>query len=117
MAGAKRYAKTNEINAKFVTLDNGKVKVCDLDSPRYNAGLRKRSTVEGPVALFRAICHKHYGKLTRKEIIAKAVKAGVNPSTAAARYAKHQRTAKEAGEKPMQWPLPKGSTVVTEDAQ
>ena len=117
MAGAKRYAKTNNINAKFITLDNGKVKVCDLDTPRYNAGLRKRSTVEGPVAIIRAICQKHYGKLPRKEIIGKAVAAGVNPSTAAARYAKHQRDAKQAEDAPMTWPVPKGETVVTGDVQ
>lgn len=46
-----------------------------------------RSAVEGPVALMRGLCEKHYPKRTRVEIIKMGMEKGVTRNTAMAQFA------------------------------
>jgi len=86
-ATAKRGAKrAGIVNPAFVPTHDGRIELRDMDRPLYNGAARKRSSVEGPVAIVWDLCFEFGESLSRKEIIAKAVEMGVNINTAKTQF-------------------------------
>ena len=81
--GAKR---AGIVNPAYVPTPDGRIELRDLDRPLYNGAARERSTVEGPVGLVWSLCIELGASLSRKELIAKCVDAGVNINTARTQY-------------------------------
>lgn len=90
--GAKRAGIAN---AQIVPLENGRFELRDLDRPIYNGSKRARSKVDGPVSVMWDLLCACGQRLSRKEVIAKAVDAGVNINTARTQYTIWKNTEKK----------------------
>lgn len=95
MRGAKRAGIETPI---VVETDDGRFEVRDGARPLYNGAARERSTVEGPVSYMWNLFIEYGEKLSRKELIARGVEAGVAINTAKTQYGMWRRATSEQGE-------------------
>lgn len=91
---AVRAAKRQGLeNYKIVPIGE-RFELINLDRPLYDSSQRKKSTVEGAVGVVWDICAEMIPEgFKRKEIIAKAVDAGVALNTARTQYQHYRKAA------------------------
>ena len=81
-------------NFDVVENDNGKFELRDLSRPLYNDAAREKSTVEGAVGIVWDLCKEMIpAGAKRREIVAKAVDAGVALNTARTQYQYYRKAA------------------------
>lgn len=94
-ATAKRGAARKGIaNPAFITLEDGRIEVRDLDRPLYNSAAREKSATKGAVGMVWDIAKAMYAKdARRKEIIAACVEAGIALNTAKTQLQHYRKAA------------------------
>jgi len=87
-ATAKRgIARHGIANPKLVEREDGRVEVRDMDRPLYNYEARTKSAIKGAVKIVWDLAAEMIPQgAKRKDIVAKAIAAGVSPNTAKTQY-------------------------------
>ena len=93
-ATAKRGAARANLTNYRIDPKGERFELINLDTPLYNADLRKRSNVKGAVGIVWDIAAEMLGNsAARKDIIAACVDAGVNINTARTQYQAYRKAA------------------------
>lgn len=83
---AARGAKRHRIKRpEFIELHDGRIVVREKGVALHDASQRIKSDVENPVKLVWDLCFKH-PKAKRRDIVTKAIEAGVSLNTAKTQY-------------------------------
>lgn len=84
--GAAKAAKRRGLKKpEFVPLPDGRVAVREKGSALHDASQRIKSEVQNPVKLVWDLCFKH-PKAKRRDIVNRAIEAGVSVNTAKSQY-------------------------------
>ena len=85
--GAQKAAKRRGIkHPEYFTLHDGRVAVREKGSALHDASQRIKSDIESPVKFVWDLCFKMGAKAKRRDIVSKAIEAGVSVNTAKSQY-------------------------------
>lgn len=86
MGTAQRGAKRRGIkHPEYIELHDGRIFVREKGSALHDANQRLKSAIENPVKFVWDLCFKH-PNAKRRDIVTRAMEAGVSPNTAKSQY-------------------------------
>ncbi len=84
--GAAKAAKRRGLKKpEFIPMADGRVAVREKGSALHDAEQRIKSEIKNPVKTVWDLCFKH-PKAKRRDIVTRAIEAGVSPNTAKSQY-------------------------------
>ena len=92
-ATATRGAKRLELTKFDIVPAGDRFELRDLSRPLYDASKRVRSKIDSPVRTVWDICIEFGMDMPRKDILAKAIEAGVSVNTAKSQYQSWRKAA------------------------